>query len=320
MNFLRRRSTATALSAFVLGVALAAVWAHASPLGGGKGSLWVVSEPSGIAVRLDGQPVGKTPLNIAATRGEHELRLDRGGRALNLTVTVLASGETVHHVVWPDPIGGLEPLAASGELEIQTEPSGATVEVDGRSRGRSPVSLMDVAAGDHHVVVRNQGVEYRRTVRVERGALASVTISTAPTATTGWIAVESGIPLQIIERGAVIGSTDAARTLIAAGSHELEFAAPALGFRVHRTVDVSAGKTTSFAIPLEQAALSVNAVPWAEVFLDGVRIGETPLASVMTLIGPHVVELSHPQFGRKQVAVQVSLTQPARVSVDMRAR
>jgi hypothetical protein len=71
---------------------------------------------------------------------------------------------------------------------------------------------------------------------------------------------------------------------------------------------------------LPQAAVNLNAVPWADVTVDGKEMGQTPLANLMLTIGTHLVTFRHPQFGDKQVNVTVSLKEPARVAVDMRAK
>jgi hypothetical protein len=71
---------------------------------------------------------------------------------------------------------------------------------------------------------------------------------------------------------------------------------------------------------LDRVPLNVNAIPWAEVLIDGMPAGQTPMAAVMTTIGPHDIEFRHPELGRKTARVVVSLKEPARVSVDMRSR
>jgi hypothetical protein len=130
----------------------------------------------------------------------------------------------------------------------------------------------------------------------------------------------AAIPLQIFEDGRLIGTTEASRVMLPVGRHNLEFAADAFGFRVGKTVEIGPGRTTAVSVPLERVPLSVNATPWAEVWIDGTRVGETPMAAVMIAIGPHEVEFRHPELGRKVVPVRISLKEPARVSVDMRTR
>jgi len=62
----------------------------------------------------------------------------------------------------------------------------------------------------------------------------------------------------------------------------------------------------------------VVANPWAEVWIDGVRAGETPLGNLSMTIGPHEVLFRHPEHGEQRHAVTVTLAAPARLSVDLR--
>jgi len=66
--------------------------------------------------------------------------------------------------------------------------------------------------------------------------------------------------------------------------------------------------------------MNINALPWAEVLVDGTRIGDTPLANVMHPIGDHEIVFRHPQLGEKRQAVRLTLRESLRVSVDMRTR
>jgi hypothetical protein len=71
---------------------------------------------------------------------------------------------------------------------------------------------------------------------------------------------------------------------------------------------------------MPKAAVALNAVPWAEAWVDGERIGETPIGSVSLAIGPHEVVFRHPDLGEKRVVTTVTLGTPAKVTVDMRKK
>jgi hypothetical protein len=66
--------------------------------------------------------------------------------------------------------------------------------------------------------------------------------------------------------------------------------------------------------------MNINALPWAEVFVDGARVGDTPLANVMQPIGDHEIVFRHPQLGEKRQVARLTLRDSLRVSVDMRSR
>jgi len=70
--------------------------------------------------------------------------------------------------------------------------------------------------------------------------------------------------------------------------------------------------------PSEMGWLTLAAVPWAEVSLDGRRLGTTPLRRVRTRVGRHVLRFDCPPLG-KTARVQVTVRRDAesRVMVDL---
>jgi hypothetical protein len=79
---------------------------------------------------------------------------------------------------------------------------------------------------------------------------------------------------------------------------------------------VPAGKTSSASIPVPNGSLSVNALPWADVAIDGSPAGTTPLGNLAIPVGTHEVVFRHPQFGERRQTVIVKAQVPTRVSVD----
>jgi hypothetical protein len=110
------------------------------------------------------------------------------------------------------------------------------------------------------------------------------------------------------------------RIMLPAGEHLLELSADAVGFRTTRSVRVTAGQTVALEVELPRAPVSINAVPWAEVFIDGTRVGETPLGNLQQPLGPHEIVFRHPQLGERRVTAMVTLKEAARISMDMRQR
>ena len=116
----------------------------------------------------------------------------------------------------------------------------------------------------------------------------------------------------------MIGSTASTRIMLPAGKRELRLVNESLGFSEGRTVQVSPGKTATLSIAVPKVPLNINAVPWAEVWVDGVRVGETPIGNHMVGLGPHDIVFRHPTLGERRQTTAVSLTAPARVSMAMR--
>jgi PEGA domain-containing protein len=124
--------------------------------------------------------------------------------------------------------------------------------------------------------------------------------------------------MEIREQGRLLGTTDADRLMITAGRHELDLVNETLGYRASRVVVVGPGKVASISLELPMGVINLNAAPWAEVWIDGRRVGETPIGNLSVSIGPHEVVFKHPQFGEKRQAVSVTLGAPVRLSVDMK--
>ena len=108
--------------------------------------------------------------------------------------------------------------------------------------------------------------------------------------------------------------------MVSAGRHEIELVNDTLGYRLLRTVQVGPGKLATVTPNWPTGTVALNALPWAEVFVDDKRIGETPIGNLTLPIGPHEVLFRHPDLGEQRMAVTVSLKAPVRVSADMRKK
>lgn len=241
----------------------------------------IESDPAGAEVSSAGVAKGKTPLTLAVAPGEHTFEVVHADRRKQVRVNARTSTSVVHHVQFDLP----------GE--------GPSSPSQGSSSPRS---------------IATSGVRGASTA-----SAATPTTKSAPGGpAAGWIAITSPIPLTIMERGQVIGSTASAKIMVPAGKRELRFSNEAVGFAENRSVQVNAGQTATISVAVPKAAISINAVPWAEVWIDGVRVGETPIGNHMVSLGSHDIVFRHPTLGERRQSATVSMTSPARVSVDMR--
>jgi hypothetical protein len=220
------------------------------------------------------------------------------------------------------------PVTGSGALVIQTEPSQLTIVIDDVVKGKSPLSLAALTPGQHRVEVRGGTTVVRSTVSITAGERTVLVMSpmeraAAPVAIAaagGWLTVSAPVMLTIRESGRLLGTTESDRLMVPAGEHSLEVGNDALGFKASRTVTIEAGKTALLPIDVPDGILNINAQPWAEVWIDGRRLGETPIANVTRPIGSHEVILRHPDLGERRETVTVTLKQPTRLGVDMRRK
>ena len=283
-------------------------------------TLAVESDPIGADVRIDGKHRGKTPLTIALTPGTYTVLVGDGDASKERRI-ILAAAERASMYLERADVDTVVPPLTNGALSVVTEPAGGRISVDGTDRGAAPLVIHDLAAGEHRVVVRSQGVVvYQQTVRLEAGATSTVFAGATTSVAGGWLEVQSPLRLQIYEGARLVGTTDTDRLMLPTGDHQLTFSDEHSGFGFSRAVRITAGATTNVAVQIPKAPVNVNAIPWAEVWFGNERLGETPIANYMLPLGSHQIELRHPQLGTRRATVSVSMNGANRLAVNMRER
>jgi serine/threonine-protein kinase len=156
-----------------------------------------------------------------------------------------------------------------------------------------------------------------RNVTVAAGATATLVVPLARVvATSGQVSVQSPIDLEIFVDGTKVGVSSTSVRL-PAGRHTLDLLNAALEFRTSVSVEIPAGGNASAVVTVPKGKLSINALPWADVALDGRPIGQTPLANLDVPIGTHEVIWRHPQLGERRQTVVVKAQTPTNVGMDL---
>jgi hypothetical protein len=258
-----------------------------------------------------------TPLSLDLEAGDHLIELVTEAEHRKIPVTIKAGSESSQFL----EMGGAA-TATTTELRVRTEPLGASVTVDGRYVGRSPVSVPDLEPGPHTVVLKHETGSATEQVLIEPGKTASLFVPLASrpnTTAAGWISVAAApVDVQIFENGRFLGSSRIDRIMLPAGRHDLDIINEALGFQERRTVRVDPGQTAIVSLKWPTGNLSLNAVPWAQVFIDGAPVGDTPIANIQVPIGPHEIVFRHPQLGERRTNLTVTTRETTRYGVDLR--
>jgi hypothetical protein len=247
------------------------------------------------------------------------------------------------------------PTASLGTAVFKSSPDGATVIIDGIVRGTTPVKLA-LSAGEHTFTITSGEVSRTLPLVVEAGAVFSqyVEFAAQPPSTggrlengsdprgngsdprraeardgtlsrgapvaaalvAGWLTIDAPFEMEVYEAGQLVGTTRSDRIMLPVGSHDLELTNTNLEFTGRRSVTIAPGKTASLKVALPSGQLSVNAVPWAEVSIDGRPAGTTPLGNLTVPLGSHEVLWRHPQLGERRQTVTVKAQSPTRVGVD----
>jgi hypothetical protein len=108
--------------------------------------------------------------------------------------------------------------SGTGGLSISTDPDGASVFIDGRSAGSSPLHLSDIAAGEHRVrIVKNGYLENARIVTVAPGAPHALQVKltrSIETPAAGQVVTRTGSSGGSSKKWLYIGAAGAAAALV----------------------------------------------------------------------------------------------------------
>ncbi len=125
----------------------------------------ITSDPSGTAVRINGRFLGTTPVRARQLQsGKHVLLLLHHGfsplrHELQLPSVVLKN--RLHLQLQPHK---------TGNLNITTQPAGATVLLNGEERGNTPLTLENLSPGQYRLLLRRAGHEpFLKTVTIAAG-------------------------------------------------------------------------------------------------------------------------------------------------------
>ena len=101
-------------------------------------------------------------------------------------------------------------------------------------------------------------------------------------------------------------------------SFDVEFALDSYASSDPLRVEVSRGKVANVDVAAEpQGLLSINALPWADVQVDGHSVGSTPVANLSLPIGVHEILWHHPQLGEFRSVVSVRAQSPTGISINL---
>ena len=200
--------------------------------------------------------------------------------------------------------------AGKGRVVIITQPAGVKVLVDRKAAGETPLQL-DLPPGRRVLTFQTSGGDVIQSVRVVAGKTETLDLPVF----SGWIAVLAPVILDVASDGKSIGNTDQSRMMLPPGKHLLTFTNKELGYTGSQEVLVEPGEVKSVSVE-PKGQVNLNALPWAEVWLDGTKLGDTPLAGTAVPIGLHEFVFKNPQFGERKVSATIKSSGNPPVTVD----
>ena len=304
----RKKLLVVAVSAFLAVVAVQRVTIPTTPWfeeAVPSGGLHIETRPAGIEAFVDNEPVGYTPLNLSLEPGAHLLELRYRDSVRRIPLEITEGTELSENVSWFED-------RQLGHFDVMSQPSSASVYIDGTLRGVTPLTVSNLPVGSHTLILRSSAGTVRKTVRIESDHTTSLMEMIYP----GWLAVFAEIPLEVRAAGRLVGRTGDGRIRMSPGRYEFELTNARFGYRSTRVRQVRPGQVTPLRIDLPSGIVDVDVQPWGEVWVEDRRIGQTPLESIAVPIGAHEIRVTHPELGERRLYVDVTLTERLHVAFD----
>ncbi len=115
------------------------------------------------------------------------------------------------------------------------------------------------------------------------------------------------------------GYTPLEGIILLAGFHDLRLVNEEYSIDDKRQIYIENG------IPLEQelalghfGSISINAVPWADVYVDEKYVGQTPIANLRLVAGTHEIKFINPKYPIKRRSVEIIEGSNISISVEMK--
>ena len=183
--------------------------------------------------------------------------------------------------------------------------------VDGTVRGVTPLKVDDLAIGRHTIVLESSAGIIQRVVAVAPGTTTEIDESIF----SGWVVVYAPFELSVTEGARTLRVDDRGEIMLPAGPHELRFANRALGFQEIRRVDLQPGARATISIKPARSSMTITASEPSEVWIDGTRLGETPLTGAPVDLGTHELLVKRAAGGERRLTITATV-QPIAVNVD----
>ncbi len=250
----------------------------------GKGELIVRTEPGDAEIYIGGKASGRGEVRLSGlSPGELEVKASRSGYGEDRKQVAVRSGGRTE-VMLRLPL-------LTGSLSVKTEPSGAEVVINGQSRGRTPLELMNMSPGSLKVRVSREGYESREeTVSVVGGE--SRQVEWRLMRSVGSLRVETDPPgAEIQVNGVVKGKSPLDMSDLKPGPVKVRANMGGKGYGVREeTVGIEAGRETQLKWKLDvlMGSLRVRVKPVeASIYVDeelkgtgGIEVGRVATGSV----------------------------------------
>ncbi|MFP6907002.1 MAG: PEGA domain-containing protein [Verrucomicrobiota bacterium] len=244
------------------------------------------SEPQGAEVEVDGAARGVTPLLLTdLSLGQHRVTMEFSG---------FSPREIVIDTEDRRPQRYLVSLASdSGKVTFNSTPSGASVFIDGRNIGNTPVTQDRIAKGSHEVEFRMDGfADYKESLTIQSGTVDTMSAVLEPKpGSLRIVTIPDGARVYV--NNEFRGEAPIELTDLAPGDYRVRTEVEGYEPDV-KTVTVQNGRETieEFRFIKNSGTLQLSTVPaGVQVFIDGQSHGDSKARGANTLSEPMRIDL-----------------------------
>ncbi len=234
--------------------------------------------PAGATISVDDEAVAQTPATVEIMAGAHDIVLRKEGyKPWHRALTTVA-GDALE-------LADIRLVEADGLLSVTTRPSGATVSVDDRYRGKTPIDVELAPGAKHAVIVTKPGyAPVSRKISMESGRRRMMHLDLQ--ARTGIVQISSTPgDAELLIDGRSVGQTGQSLTL-PAREHRIEIRKT--GFAPYRaTILPKPGLPQTLDIRLltpEEAVIAAHP-----------QVIKTFQGATLRLVGPGQFEMGSPR-------------------------
>jgi serine/threonine protein kinase len=254
------------------------------------GIVQIYSSPTGAGVWINNKFIGTTPREREELNaGRYNLIIRKKGYEEYRGAFLVRTGELAD-------VNAV--LGVLGRLTVYSQPSGASVLLDGNPIGSTPISEKDLKEGSYLVSLKKVGFEeYTTNVKISQNRLASVSKTLVPLKGILKILIR---PWGSIYVDGILQKKDTNiqfETTLPVGPHKIKALHPALG-EWEKQIKIESSRPADYVIDFNQmASLTVTSEPnGCEIFIDGKPSGKYTPKQLKLRIGKHKLSVTKNGF------------------------
>jgi serine/threonine protein kinase len=196
-------------------------------------------------------------------------------------------------------------------MEIRSAPAGATVRLDRKQIGVTPLKVEVVSNTSHSLSLALPG-HNQKEIRLDVPIPAAVDVTLVPTGPPATLVVESAYPVTVSAGGHVISSNKpGVNATLPSGTQEIVIESAAIFLKMRETVRLESGGSVTIHTP-GVGKIGVRASPDnCKVFVDGVFVDYPPILDRAIAAGNHVLSFEWPDGARHEERIVIQAGRPA---------